>query len=160
MINPKKPEKCHPVFDASAFYKGASLNSALVKGPDLLTNLIGVLIRFRQYPLALSANIVMIHRRRSDQKVQALRFYYRDPGTHEFHPFIKWTFNHLGRFVHQQAAHALRQAAEDGGDDGSEVTKQIVNHFYVDNLLTSFPTADEALQYAKKGDQYSAERWI
>jgi hypothetical protein len=58
VINPKKPEKCRPVFDASAYYKGTSLNSALLKGPDLLTNLIGVLLRFRHHPVALSADIV------------------------------------------------------------------------------------------------------
>ena len=62
VTNPNKPGKCRPVFDASAEFNGTSLNSQLLKGPDLLTNLVGVLIRFRQYPVAVSADIVkMFH---------------------------------------------------------------------------------------------------
>jgi hypothetical protein len=63
VINSEKQEMCRPVFDASPFYKGASLNSGLLKVPGLLTNLIGVLLRFRQHLVALSADIVkMFHR--------------------------------------------------------------------------------------------------
>jgi hypothetical protein len=82
---PKKPEKWRPVFDASAYYKGTSLNSTLLKVPDLLTNLIAVLLRFRHHPVGLSANIFkMFHEvkvRRQDGP--ALRFFYRDPGSLE-----------------------------------------------------------------------------
>ncbi|XP_046643169.1 uncharacterized protein LOC124328443 [Daphnia pulicaria] len=153
VINPKKPEKCRPVFDASAFYKGASLNSVLLKGLDLLTNLIGVLLRFRQHLVALSADIVkMFHQVKvRPQDGPALRFYYRNPGAQEPPSVYQMNVQPFGAICSRTiCAHVLRQAAEDGGDDGPEVTKLIVDHFYVDNWLTSFPTADEALQYAKK----------
>lgn len=42
--HPKKPEKLRVVFDCSAKYKGSSLKEHLLSGPDLLNNLIGVLI--------------------------------------------------------------------------------------------------------------------
>ena len=60
VLNPNKPGKCRIVFDASAEYRGVSLNSQLLKGPDLLSNMVGVLIRFRQFPVAVSADIVKI----------------------------------------------------------------------------------------------------
>ncbi len=121
--------------------------------PDLLTNLIGVLLRFRQHPVALSADIVkMFHQVKiRPQDGPALRFYYRDPGAHEPPSVYQMDVQPFGAICSPTiCAHVLRQAAEDGGDDGPEVTKQIIDHFYVDNWLTSFPTADEALQYAKK----------
>ena len=40
-----KPYKLHIVFDAAAKFSNTSLNQHLVKGPDLLNNLIGILLR-------------------------------------------------------------------------------------------------------------------
>jgi hypothetical protein len=57
VTNPNKPEKVRVVFNPSARYKGTSLNEQLFKGPDLLTCLIGVLLRFRQFPVPISGDI-------------------------------------------------------------------------------------------------------
>ena len=117
MLNPKKTKKCRPVFDASAYYKDGSLNSALLKGPDLLTNLIGVLLRFWQYSVALSTDIVkMFHQ----VKVRphdglALRFFYRDQGTSDPPVVYEMNVQPFGAVCSPSiCAHVLRQAAEDG----------------------------------------------
>ena len=45
---PHKPKKVRQVFDFSAVYKGKSPNKQLLKGPDLINYLVGVLTRFRK----------------------------------------------------------------------------------------------------------------
>ena len=55
--NPKKPDKVRVVFDCKASYQGVSLNSQVLQGPDLLNMLLGVLLRFRQYPVAVMSDI-------------------------------------------------------------------------------------------------------
>ena len=57
VLNPNKPEKVSQVCNAALKYKGVALNDLLMTGPDLLNNLIGVLMRFRQGRIALSADI-------------------------------------------------------------------------------------------------------
>ena len=57
VYHPKKPEKIRVVFDCSAEYQGKSLNQQLFKGPDLTNNLIGVLIRFRQYEVTYTTDV-------------------------------------------------------------------------------------------------------
>ena len=83
VTNPNKPGKCHPVFGVSAEFNGTSLNSQLLKDPDLLTNLLGVLIRSRQYPVAVSADIVkMFHQVRvRPEDASTFRFLWRKPGS-------------------------------------------------------------------------------
>ncbi|KRY54896.1 hypothetical protein T03_8692 [Trichinella britovi] len=49
--------KCRIVFDGSAIYGGVSLNQCLETGPNLQTDLVGVLLRLRQYQIAVQANI-------------------------------------------------------------------------------------------------------
>ena len=56
MIHPHKPGKMHQVSDAAAQYQGTSLNDHLFSGPDLLNSLFGVLMRFRQDLIAMSAD--------------------------------------------------------------------------------------------------------
>lgn len=52
-LNPKKPNKVRLVWDAAASVNGISLNSNLLKGPDLLTSLQAVFSKFRERPIAI-----------------------------------------------------------------------------------------------------------
>ena len=57
VTNVNKPGKIRVVFDAGARYKNTSLNENLQKGPDLLNNLVGVLLRFRKRRYCVMADI-------------------------------------------------------------------------------------------------------
>ena len=57
VINPNKPEKVRRVCNAAAKYQGVALNDKLLPGPDLLQSLIGIIFRFREHQIALSADI-------------------------------------------------------------------------------------------------------
>ena len=48
-----KPSKVRIVVDAGAKTKGKSLNEHLLKGPDFLNNLVGVLLKFRERQFAI-----------------------------------------------------------------------------------------------------------
>ena len=52
-----KKDKLCVVFDVAAESNGVSLNKLLLSGPDLTNNLLGVVLRFRQNPVALVADI-------------------------------------------------------------------------------------------------------
>ena len=76
VVNPNKPVKVRRVANAAAKFKGQSLNSNLITGPDLLKNLVGILLRFRENPVAILSDIegmfMQIATRHEDQS--ALRF--------------------------------------------------------------------------------------
>ena len=57
VLNPNKPGKVRRVCDAAAKYQGSSLNSHLVSVLDLLNNLVGICMRFREEKVALSGDI-------------------------------------------------------------------------------------------------------
>ena len=57
MFDPQKQDKIHVVFDAASLHYGVSLNNQLLQGPDLPNSLVGILLRFRQYPVTLVADI-------------------------------------------------------------------------------------------------------
>ena len=48
VYHPRKLDQIRVVFDSSCEFEGVSLNKELLAGPDLMNNLIGVLMRFRQ----------------------------------------------------------------------------------------------------------------
>ena len=49
--------KFRVVFDCSARTDGKCLNDQLLHGPDLMNNLVGVLLRFRRHPLVVVGDI-------------------------------------------------------------------------------------------------------
>ena len=57
VVNPNKPRKVRRVLNGASTFHGTSLNKSLLVGPDLLQNLIFVLLRFRQHKYAVSADI-------------------------------------------------------------------------------------------------------
>ena len=80
VVNPKKPGKICVVNDAAAEYMGTSLNKSLKTGPDLLSSLVGILMRFRIGQIAITADIeAMFHQVRvSSEDADALRFLWKD----------------------------------------------------------------------------------
>ena len=76
VLNVHKPDKVRVVFDCAARFEDTSLNDQLLHGPDLTNTLIGVLIRFRQEPVALTSDIEsMFHQVRvNSQDSESLRF--------------------------------------------------------------------------------------
>ena len=57
VTNENKPGKVRRVANASSIFQGQSFNSNSLKGPDLLSNLTGVIMRFRENRNALCADI-------------------------------------------------------------------------------------------------------
>ena len=61
VVNPKKTEKVRIVYDCTAASSnGKTLNGFLMKGPDLMNSLVGVLLRFRREKIAIVADIETI----------------------------------------------------------------------------------------------------
>ena len=56
VYHPRK-KKPRVVFDCAATFGGTSLNKELLQGPDLTNTLLGVLLRFRQGPIAFMTGI-------------------------------------------------------------------------------------------------------
>ncbi|XP_067943333.1 uncharacterized protein [Watersipora subatra] len=56
VVHPKK-NKIRVVFDCSAKFDGTSLNDHLLQGPDLFNNMLGILLRFREEPVAIACNV-------------------------------------------------------------------------------------------------------
>ena len=57
----KKSAPVRIVFNSSASYNGDTLNDYWFKGPDLLNNLSGVVIRFRENPYAICGDIAKMY---------------------------------------------------------------------------------------------------
>ena len=80
VINPKKPDKIRVVFDCATDYQGWSLNKCLLSGPNVVHDLVNVLLRFREGYIALAADIKEMFLRvkvpKSDRG--ALRFFWRN----------------------------------------------------------------------------------
>lgn len=57
VTNPRKPGKVRLVWDAAATVRGVSLNSELLKGPDMLVPLPKVICCFREGPVAFGGDI-------------------------------------------------------------------------------------------------------
>lgn len=78
------------VFDPACLYKGVSLNTFLYKGPGLIGNLLGILLRFREEPVAfigvISKMFLQILVPKRDCHVH--RFLWRNIDTTQSHRFI------------------------------------------------------------------------
>ena len=82
VFHPQKPNKVRVVFDCAARFRETSLNDQLLQGPDLTNNLTGVLLRFRQEPVALMADVEkMFHQVKVEPSdCDALRFLWWEEG--------------------------------------------------------------------------------
>ena len=151
VIHPKKPDKVRVVFDCSASYKGRSLNQELLQGPDFMNDLAGVLMRFREHPVALSADIEsMFHQVRvTPSDTDALRFLWWKNGDTSQQPTNYKMLVHLFGATSSPSVccFALRKTAEDNTHLYSDETiKTVLRDFYMDDCLKSVETVREAIE--------------
>lgn len=150
VYHPKKPEKIRGVFDSSAMYRGVSLNQVLLKGPDLNNSLLGVLLRFRQESIAITADIEQMFycfAVREDHR-NFLRFlWYKDNDITQELIEYRMTKHVFGNSPSPAVAtYGLRRTAQETETEfGSDMRDFIDRNFYVDDGLTSTGSPQEAV---------------
>ena len=137
------------VFDCSAIFEGHSLNDKLLQGPDLTSNLLGVLTRFRQEKYAFMADIEMFFQVRVRMEDQSfLRFLWWPNGDLEQKAEEYCMTVHLFGEVSSPACanYALQRTADDNENNyETEVANTLRRNFYVDDVLKSATTEDKAI---------------
>lgn len=150
VYHPQKRDRIRGVFDSSAKVQGVSLNSVLMTGPDLLNNLLGVLLRFRKESVGIMADIEQMfycfmvqhdHRK-------YLRFIWHENNELEkplidYHMKVHVFGNSPSPAV---ASYGLRRTADVAQEEyGSDVQSFVHHNFYVDDALSSHSSDDEAI---------------
>ena len=155
VVNSNK-DKIRIVFDCAAKdADGQSLNDKAWSGPDLTNRLLGVLLRFRQEPVALAADITaMFHQVLvpSSQR-DMLRFLWWEGGNLDSKPIAYRMRVHLfgGTWSPSCASYALRRLAIDHlNDENEQACRAIERNFYVDDFMSSVPTEKDARRLAKQ----------
>ena len=141
--------KLRVVFDGSATStSGVSLNQSLMIGPTFHPSLSTILIKFRTFPVALSADISKMYREvgLAVQDRDLHRFLWR-PTPQETIKDYRMTRVTFGVSASPYlAVKTLQQTAADHGQDNPIAAQHIRESFYVDDLLAGANTVQEALE--------------
>ena len=152
VLNQKKPGKVRRVLNGAAKFHDASLNKPLLTGPDLLQNLIYVLLRFRQHPYAVSAEIegmfLQVGVLPSDQP--SLRFLWREDPTTNVVVYQNTRHIFGAKDSPTCANYALQRTARDNANFYTEAAKTVLENFYMDDYLDSVESPEKANNRSKE----------
>ena len=141
----KKPGKIRVVFDCAAEFEGESLNDKCKQGPDLNNKVVHVLLRFRQYLLAIMADVEAMYYqvRVKVRDRDALRFLWIDSDGEVVEYRMK---AHIfgGVWCACIATYAMRKTLEDQKVEDEFVVDVVNRSFYVDDCLRSVSSVEEA----------------
>ncbi|XP_065073508.1 uncharacterized protein LOC135697661 [Ochlerotatus camptorhynchus] len=146
--NPNKPGKVRLIWDAAARVNGVSFNDLMLKGPDMLTALPAVLLRFRQKRVAFSGDIKeMFHQfliRKRDK--QAQRFVFRECPRQPPQIFVMDVATFGAACSPCIAQYLKNRNAEEYAAQFPGAAKAIIENHYVDDYLDSVETVEEAVE--------------
>ena len=151
-MHPLKPEKV--VFDCAAQFAETSLNKQLLQDSDLTNRIVGVLSRFRQETVGLTADIQsMFHQVRVEPRdCDALRFLWW-PGGDLSAELVEYRMvKHIFRATSSPSVvnFCLKKTAMMEERQNSEVANVIDRNMYVDDLMKSTETVADAISLADK----------
>ena len=155
VYHPKIPDQIRGVFDSSAQCEGVSLNSVLLTGPDLTNSLLGILLRFRREQVAITADIEQMFycfSVREDHRNYLRFLWYKDNDHNNELTEHRMTVHVFGNSPSPAiATYGLhRTAAESKVLFGEDVDTFVKQDFYVDDGITSVPTAEEAIDLMQR----------
>ena len=143
----KKSTPVRIVFNSSSVYQEHKLNNYWKKGPDLLNNLFGVVLRFREKEVAISGNISkMYHRVLIPERDQHVPRYVwrnfetsRDPDV-----YVKTVLTFGDKPAPAMAQIARQKAAKESQSSHPEAAKAIMDNSYMDDICDSVDTVKDA----------------
>ncbi|XP_058828066.1 uncharacterized protein LOC131687975 [Topomyia yanbarensis] len=153
VFNPNKPGKVRIVWDAAAKTNGVSLNSMMLTGPDQLTSLLSVLIQFRENRVAICGDLrEMFHQVRiSEEDQNCLRFLWREnPSDAEPSTYVMQVMTFGACCSPSCAQYVKNLNAEKHGGQYPKAANAIIKNHYVDDMLTSTESEEEAIQLARE----------
>ncbi|XP_041782000.1 uncharacterized protein LOC121598785 [Anopheles merus] len=150
--HPRKPDKKRLVWDAAAKVRGVSLNSELLKGPDLLVQLPTVLCKFRQRLVAFGGDIEkMFHQIRiREEDKHSQRFLFRFDPNHEPQTYIMDVATFGASCSPCSAQYIMHRNAEEHANIYPEAAAAIKQSTYMDDYFDSCDTLEEAINRAKQ----------
>ena len=147
----KETTKLRVVFDASAkTTQGKSLNDVLLKGPCILPDLCGILLRFRQEKIVILADVekaflqVGLH----EQDRDCTRFLWlKDKnGTVANNNLEIFRFTRVPFGVVSSPFLLAATLRKHLLDDGTKTAKEIITNLYVDNVMLTAESSKQAIQ--------------
>ena len=165
----KKSTPVRIVFNSSAVFQGHKLNDYWMKGPDLLNNLFGVVLRFREREVALVGDISKMYHRilipERDQQVH--RFLWRNLDTsREPDVYVKTVLTFGDKPAPAMAQTALRKTAQECKNTHPKAAEVIMKNAYMDDICDSVHTVKEAKQQTEDIDDvldkggFKVKGWI
>ena len=151
VVNPNKPGKVRRVCNAASEHHGVSLNSHLMTGPDLLLNLVGMILRFREEYCALSADIesMFLQVKVPDSDAKCLRFIWRK-NSDDVLKIYEYTRHIFGaKSSPTCASYALQRTISDNESSFPVSALKAKSSFYMDDFIISCPSKEEALELKK-----------
>ncbi|XP_058838120.1 uncharacterized protein LOC131693879 [Topomyia yanbarensis] len=138
------------VWDAAAKAFGVSLNSVLLKGPDQLCSLLTILLQFRERRVALTGDIrEMFHQVRIREEDQQCQRFLWDDENGEIATYVMQVMT-FGACCSPSSAQFIKNLnANRFSNQFPAAVESITKRHYVDDLLVSVDTEQEAIQLAK-----------
>ncbi|XP_031552329.1 uncharacterized protein LOC116289524, partial [Actinia tenebrosa] len=130
-----------------------SLNDAMLPGPKLQRDVVDVLLRFIQNPVALVADLTEMFSQvvLADKDRRFHRFLWRDMDsirTPDVYEAVRLPFgDRASPFL---AQHVVRQHAEENKEDYPLVVPIVLQQMYMDDIMASLQTVDEAIHARKE----------
>lgn len=153
VTNANKAGKMRLVFDAASKTNGYSLNDMLIKGPDLLISLYGILCKFRQKRIAFVGDIkeMFPQVRIIEEDQAAQRFLWRNnyknkqPEEYQMVSMMFGTKCSLSSAQYIKNRNALQYR-----DEFPTATKAVIEKHYMDHYLNCCDTEEEAIKQIKE----------
>ncbi|XP_063538669.1 uncharacterized protein LOC134747922 [Cydia strobilella] len=151
-VDNKNKKKLRLVHDASATTAGRSLNDYLLQGPDLLQSLLGIMLRFREKPIAIMGDIkeffLRIKITREDQ--HALRFLWRENVNSELKTYVMTSLlfgTNCSPFI---AQHIKNKNAMRFQNEMPQAVEAILKSHYMDDYIESVDNEQLAIKMIKE----------